>query len=137
MSIESVIPSNHFILCRPFLFLPSIFLSIRVFSSESVLCIRWPKHWSFSYSSVGPKVRTLLSDETTTTTTGFTRKGGMAESHLTNNCLFQGTTPRGRFSAWSPITPAFLLDFFQRDFPSGTGASEGSKKVLRSLHIQT
>ena len=45
MSIESVIPSNHFILCRPFLFLPSIFLSIRVFSSESALCIRWPKYW--------------------------------------------------------------------------------------------
>ena len=50
MSIESVMPSNHFILCRPLLFLPSIFLSIRVFSSESVLRIRWPKYWSFSFS---------------------------------------------------------------------------------------
>ena len=48
MSIESVIPSNHLILCRPLLLLPSIFPSIRVFSSESVLCIRWPKYWSFS-----------------------------------------------------------------------------------------
>ena len=50
MSIESVMPSNHLILCRPLLFLPSIFLSIRVFSSESVLGIRWPKYWSFSFS---------------------------------------------------------------------------------------
>ena len=48
MSIESVMPSNHLILCRPLLLLPSIFPSIRVFSSESVL-IRWPKYWSFSF----------------------------------------------------------------------------------------
>ena len=50
MSIESVMPSNHLILCRPLLLLPSIFPSIRVFSNESVFCIRWPKHWSFSFS---------------------------------------------------------------------------------------
>ena len=50
MSIESVMPSNHLILCRPLLFLPSIFPSIRVFSNESALCIRWPKYWSFSYN---------------------------------------------------------------------------------------
>ena len=50
MSIESVMPSNHLILCHPLLFLPSIFPSIRVFSNESVLHIRWPKYWSFSFS---------------------------------------------------------------------------------------
>ena len=50
MSIESVMPSNHLILCRPLLLLPSIFPSIRVFSNESVLCIRWPKYWSFSFN---------------------------------------------------------------------------------------
>ena len=50
MSIESVMPSNHLILCRPLLFLPSIFPSIRIFSNESVLHIRWPKYWSFSFS---------------------------------------------------------------------------------------
>ena len=50
MSIESVMPSNHLILCRPLLLLPSIFPSIRLFSSESVLLIRWPKYWSFSFS---------------------------------------------------------------------------------------
>ena len=50
MSIKSVRPSNHLILCLPLLFLPSIFPSIRVFSNESVLLIRWPKNWSFSFS---------------------------------------------------------------------------------------
>ena len=50
MSIESVVPSNHLILCHPLLLPPSIFPSIRVFSNESVLCIRWPKYWSFSFS---------------------------------------------------------------------------------------
>ena len=50
MSIESVMPSNHLILCRPLLLLPAIFPRIRVFSNESVLCIRWPKYWNFSFS---------------------------------------------------------------------------------------
>ena len=50
ISIELVMPSNHLILCHPLLFLPSILPSIRVFSSEAVLCIRWPKYWSFSFS---------------------------------------------------------------------------------------
>ena len=50
MSIESVMPSNHLILCRPLLLPPSIFPSIRVFSSESILHIRWPKYWNFSFN---------------------------------------------------------------------------------------
>ena len=50
MSVESVMPSNHLILCRPLLLLSSIFCSIRVFSNESALHIRWPKYWSFSFS---------------------------------------------------------------------------------------
>ena len=50
MSIESVMPSNHLIFCCPFLLPSSIFHSIRVFSKESVLCIRWPKYWSFSFN---------------------------------------------------------------------------------------
>ena len=52
MSLESVMPSNHLILCCPLLLLPSIFPSIRVFSNESAPCIRWPKYWSFSFSMV-------------------------------------------------------------------------------------
>ena len=55
MSIESVKPSNYFILCHLLLLLPSIFASIRVFSNESVLCIRWPKYWSFSFSIIPSK----------------------------------------------------------------------------------
>ena len=50
MSIESVMPSNHLILCHPLLLAPSIFPSIRIFSNESALHIRWPKYWSFSFS---------------------------------------------------------------------------------------
>jgi len=50
MSTESVMPSNYLILCRPLLLLPSVFPRIRVFSSESALCIRWPKYWSPSFS---------------------------------------------------------------------------------------
>ena len=50
MSIDSVMPSNHLILCHPLLILPSIFPSIRVFPNESVILIRWPKYWSFSFS---------------------------------------------------------------------------------------
>ena len=52
MSIESVMPSNHLILCRPFLLPPAIFPSIRVFSSESALHIRWPKYWSFNFNII-------------------------------------------------------------------------------------
>ena len=50
ISVESVMPSNHFMLCHPLLLLPSILPSIRVFSNESVLCIWWPKYWSFRFS---------------------------------------------------------------------------------------
>ena len=50
MSIESMMPSNHLILCHPLLLLPSIFPSIRVFTNESAPCIKWPKYWSFSIS---------------------------------------------------------------------------------------
>ena len=55
MSIESVMPSNHLILCHPLLIPPSIFPSIRVFSNESVLHNRWPKYWSFSFSIIPSK----------------------------------------------------------------------------------
>jgi len=54
LSIESVMPSNHLILCHLLLFSPSIFPSIKVFSNESALCIRWPKYWSFSFNISPP-----------------------------------------------------------------------------------
>ena len=56
MSIELVMPSNHLILCHPLLLLLSIFPSIRVFSKESLLCIRWPKYWHFSFS-ISPSIK--------------------------------------------------------------------------------
>ena len=61
MSTALVVPSNHLILCHPLLLLPSIFLSIRVFSTESVLCIRWPKYWSFSFISTSNEHSELIS----------------------------------------------------------------------------
>ena len=65
MPIESVMPSNHLILCRPLLLLPSVLPSIRVFSSESVLHTRWPKHWNFSFSiSPSNKYSRLISFRT-------------------------------------------------------------------------
>ena len=65
MSIESVRPSNHHILCHSLLLLPSIFQSIRVFSDELALCIRWPKYWSFSFSiSLSDKYSELISFRT-------------------------------------------------------------------------
>jgi len=60
MSIELVMPSSHLILCRPLLLLPPIPPSIRVFSNESALCIRWPKYWSFSFSIIPSKERPRL-----------------------------------------------------------------------------
>ena len=62
MSIESVIPSNHLILCHPLLLLPSIYPRIRIFSNESMLRIRWPKYWSFSFNvSLSSKYSGLIS----------------------------------------------------------------------------
>ena len=60
LTLESLVPSNHLILCHPLLLLSSIFPSIRVLSSESVLCITWPKYWSFSFS-ISPSERLLLN----------------------------------------------------------------------------
>jgi len=61
MSLESVMPSNHLILCHPLLFLPSIFPSIRIFSNESALHLRWPKIWSFSFISPSHEYSGLTS----------------------------------------------------------------------------
>ena len=64
MSIESVMPSSHLILCHHLLFLPSIFPSIMVFFNESALCIRWPEYWSFSFSEYSNKYSGLISFRT-------------------------------------------------------------------------
>ena len=86
MSIESVMPSNHLILCRPLLLLPSIFPSIRVFSNESALHIRWLKDWSFSFSQLAVCICSLLKQ--------------ISQSYRTNTLLswsiFSSATHRSR-----------------------------------------
>ena len=74
MSIESMMPSNHLILCHPLLLLPLILPSIRVFSCELALCIRWPKYWSFSFSISTSNEYPLESGYTTVS------EGGSLES---------------------------------------------------------
>ena len=82
-SIELVMPSSRLILCHPLLLLPSIFPSIRVFSNESVLCIRWPKYWSFSFSiSPSNEYSGLISFRKTSRCLyylGFTNEGTKAQ----------------------------------------------------------
>ena len=84
ISIEPVMPSNHLILCRPLLLLPSNFPSIRVFSNESVLHIRWPKYWSFSFniSPSNEHSRQISFRYQPSTNEGGTRVGGWLA-----NCL--------------------------------------------------
>ena len=87
MSTESVMPSNHLILCRPLLLLPSIFPSIRVFSNESTLRIRWPKYWSFSFnispSDEHPRLSRVFSNTTVQKHQFFgTQLSSQSNSHI-------------------------------------------------------
>ena len=113
MSTESVMPSNHLILCHPLLLLPSIFLSIRVFSNELALLIRWPKYWSFRHDYEG-KIWLLVHRTIPNVLTAVLRwepfslhlgdwEGGkcvcvleMEETQGPGNCHLQGET-------WAPI----------------------------------
>ena len=97
MSIKLVMPSNHFILCCPFLLLPSIFPSIRVFPNESVLCIRWPKYWSFSFG-ISP----------------FNEYLGLIFFRMDSFDLLavqgiQESSPTPQFKSINFLTPSFLL----------------------------
>ena len=111
MSTESVMPSNHLILCRPLLLPPSIIPSIRVFSNKSVLCIRWPKYWSFSFSITPSNEYSGLiyfrMDWLDLLTVQGTLKSLLDEAGLTKT--FQ-TWPRGCFHvATHPRFPGPLL----------------------------
>ena len=88
MSIESMMPSNYLILCHPLLLLPPIFPSIRVFSNESALHIRWPKYWSFSFS-----------------TSPSSEHPGMIQVHLQDGLVGSPCSPRD--SQESSLTPQF------------------------------
>ena len=100
MSTELVMPSSHLILCHPLLLLPSIFPSIRVFSNESTLCIRWPKYWSFSFSVSPSNAYSRLNPLGLTGVTSLPSKG----CSLTT--IIQEEGPRtqglGQSPAWCP-----------------------------------
>ena len=94
MSIELVMPSNHLILCYPLLLLPSIFPSIRVFSNETALHIRWPKYWSFSFN-ISP------SDE---------HPGLIFRMDWLDLLVVRGTARRSNQSIIKEITPKYPLE---------------------------
>ena len=81
LSIESVMPSNHLVLCRPLFLLPSIFPGIRVFSSESVLPVRWPKYWSFSFC-ISPSNEHWKNSFPRTIITKYYKLGGVNDRNL-------------------------------------------------------
>ena len=117
MSIESVIPSNHLILCWPLLLLTSIFSSIRVFSNESALCMRWPKYWSFSFSiKMYPKA-IVFSSYTILAYKSFHRNALLSDS--VGNCFHSDQ------QGWSSssLTGLFLSHLSFPHFASSTSAS--------------
>jgi len=92
MSIESVMPSSHLILCHPLLLLPPIPASIRVFSNESALRIRWPKYWSFSFSIIPSKeIPGLISSEWTGWISLQLREPNMGTHHISLLLSFSNT----------------------------------------------
>ena len=109
MSTESVLPSNHLILCRLLLFLPSIFPTIRGFFSESVLCMRWPKYWSCS-SSISPSVN--IQDRSPLGWTGQISLQSKGLSRFFSNTTAQKHQVFGaRLSLWSnPHICTWLLE---------------------------
>ena len=106
MSIESVIPSNHLILCHPLLLLPSIFPSIRIFSNESALLIRWPKYWSFSFNtSPSNEYSGLISFRMD----WFKIGKGVHQGYILSPCLFN------LYAEFSSVTQLFLTLCDPRD----------------------
>ena len=108
MFIESVMPSNHLLLCCPLFLPPSIFLSIRVFSNESVLCIRWPKYWSFSLSTSPSNVYSGLIS--------FRMECDLAVQQTLKSLLQHHSSKKYPFfstqhSSWSTLTS--ILDYWK------------------------
>ena len=98
MFVESVMPSNHLILCHPLLLLPSMFSSIRIFSNESALCTRWPKYWSFSFSNCpSNKYSALTSFRIDWSLT----VQGTLKSLLQHHSLKASVLPGAQLSSWS------------------------------------
>ena len=115
MSIELVMPSNHLILCRPLLLLPSIFPSIRVFSNESVLRIRWPEYWSFSFSiSPSKEYSKLIS---------FRMVGSPCSPRDS-----QKSSPTPKFKSINSLASAFFIVQFSHPYIT-TGKKKKKKKT--------
>ena len=138
MSIESVMPSNHLILCRPLLLLPSIFPSIRVFSSESALRIKWPKDWSFSFnispSNEHPGLICFRMDWLDRLAVQGTLKSLLQHqsskaSSLLCSAFLRVRDTRANHSLSSPSPPAFNLSQYQGLF-QGVSSSNQVTKVL-------
>ena len=104
MSIESVMPSNHLILCCPLLLPPSVFPSIRVFSNESALCIRWPKYWSFSFN-VSPYNEGGGQGSISMPTEGFLVSSGL--KHI--NSQFKACNHHSIHSSYATVSPFYML----------------------------
>ena len=120
MSIESVMPSNDLILCHPLLLLPSILPSIRIFSNESVLQIRWPKYWSFGFS-ISPSVAliTLL----------YIHQWPFLIAQLVKNPPAMQETPI-RFLVWEdPLEKGWLPNPVFLRFPCGSAGKESTCNV--------
>ena len=124
MSVESVMPPNHLILCRAPLPLPSILPSIRGFSNESALCVRWPKYWSFSFSVAAPSLpdgsgSVFLSFPVVTpppSCHGSTKAGGRVDS--------PGPRP-GEVTARPGLDGRVMVSRGQRGVPGQAGAGVG------------
>ena len=123
MSIELVIPSNHVILCWPLFLLTSIFSSIRVFSNESALCMRWPKYWSFSFSIMYPKA-IVFSSYSILAYKSFHRNALLSDS--VGNCFHSDQ------QGWrtSSLTGLFL---FHLSFPHFASSTPASLLILRPM----
>ena len=105
MFTESVMLSNHLILCHPLLLLPSIFASIKVFSNESALLIRWPKHWSFSFNNTREVPQILISPLKHYHDLCFTERGTEAQRGLVT---YLGITQKGSGRACSSPLPCAI-----------------------------
>ena len=128
MSIELGIPSNHLILCCPLLLLPSMFPSIRVFPNESALCIRWPKYWSFSFSSFS------LHTLTNPLETPFLSPKYLQNEGIKRKLLFFSTFFFSLYLSWSKDKTYSLVNFLKPNISKWTLSfyyyyNEGAKFV--------
>ena len=109
MSIESVMPSNHLILCHPLLLLPSVFLSILVFSKESALLIRWSKYWSFSFSINPSNEYSGLTSLNPSSIPGSGRSPGEGNGNPLQYSCLENPMDRGAWwTKWTRFVIAFL-----------------------------